>query len=82
MNAPKHCCCNSVENADCGVMGWSEGSREREDWMSAVEGNIGPVVGEDWIKTGAARCEKCGLEKRIEDAEKVGWRVVAALEVD
>ena len=29
-------------------------------------------MGEGWIKVGAARCEKCGLEKRIEDAEKVG----------
>ena len=40
--------------------------------MSEVEGNIGPGLGEGWSKVGAARYEKCGLEKRIEDAEKVG----------
>ena len=40
--------------------------------MSEVKDNIRPRLGEDWIKVGAARCEKCGLEKRIEDAEKVG----------
>ena len=41
--------------------------------MSEVEdNNIRPGVGEGWIKAGAARCEKCGLGKRIEDAEKVG----------
>ena len=31
--------------------------------MSEVKGNIGPWVGEGWIKVGAARCEKCGMEK-------------------
>ena len=40
--------------------------------MSEVKDNIRPRLGEDWIKVGAARCEKCGLEKRIEYAEKVG----------
>ena len=37
--------------------------------MSEVNGNIGPWLGEDWmdwIKVSAARCEKCGLVKRIE----------------
>ena len=29
--------------------------------MAEVKGNIGPGVGEGWIKVGAARCEKCGL---------------------
>jgi len=31
--------------------------------MSEVEGNIGPGLEEGWIKVGAARCEKCGMEK-------------------
>ncbi len=31
--------------------------------MSEVKGNIRPGLGEGWIKVGAARCEKCGLEK-------------------
>ena len=34
--------------------------------MSEVKGNIGSGLGEGWIKVGAARCEKCGLGKRIE----------------
>ena len=38
--------------------------------MSAVKDNIRSGLGEGWIKVGAARCEKCGLGKRIE--EKVG----------
>lgn len=36
---------------------------EGEDWMSEVKDNIRPGVGEGWIKVGAARCEKCWLEK-------------------
>ena len=40
--------------------------------MSEVKGNIRPGLGEGWIKVGAARCEKCGLEERIVFAEKVG----------
>ena len=47
-------------------MGWSEGSREREDWMSEVNDNIRPGLGEDRSKVGAARCEKCGLGKLVE----------------
>ena len=31
--------------------------------MSEVKGNIWPGLGEDWIKAGTARCEKCGMEK-------------------
>ena len=31
--------------------------------MSEVKGNIGSGLGEGWIKVGAARCEKCWLEK-------------------
>ena len=27
----------------------SEGSREREDWMSEVKDNIRPGLGEDWV---------------------------------
>ena len=34
--------------------------------MSEVKGNIGSGLGEDWIKVGAARCEKCGLEELAE----------------
>ena len=34
--------------------------------MAEVKGNIWPGLGEDWSKVGAARCEKCGLGKRIE----------------
>ena len=34
--------------------------------MSAVKGNIGPGLGEDWGKVGAARCEKCGFGKLVE----------------
>ena len=34
--------------------------------MSEVECNIRLGLGEGWIKVGAARCEKCGLGKRIE----------------
>ena len=43
------------------MMGWSEGSREREDWMSELKDNIGPGLEAGWIKVGAAGCEKCGL---------------------
>ena len=38
--------------------------------MAEVKDNIRPRLGEGWIMVGAARCEKCGLGKRIE--EKVG----------
>lgn len=31
--------------------------------MSEVKYNIRPGLGEGWIKAGAARCEKCWLEK-------------------
>ncbi len=31
--------------------------------MAEVKGNIGPGLGEGWIKVGAARCEMCWLEK-------------------
>ena len=34
--------------------------------MAEVEGNIGPGLGEGWVKVGAAGCEKCWLGKRIE----------------
>ena len=34
--------------------------------MSEVKGNIGSGLGDGWIMVGAARCEKCGLGKRIE----------------
>ena len=34
--------------------------------MSEVKDNIRPRGVDGWIKTGAARCEKCGLGKRIE----------------
>ena len=34
--------------------------------MLEVKGNIGPRLEDGWIKVGAARCEKCGLGKRIE----------------
>lgn len=30
--------------------------------MAEVKGNIGPGVGEGWIKVGATRCEKCGMD--------------------
>ena len=30
--------------------------------MSEGKSNIGPGLGEGWIKVGAARCEKCGLD--------------------
>lgn len=30
--------------------------------MSEVKDNIRPGLGEGWIKAGAARCEKCGLD--------------------
>jgi hypothetical protein len=40
--------------------------------MAEVKDNIRPGLEEGWSKVGAARCEKCGLEKRIEYAEKVG----------
>ena len=40
--------------------------------MAEVKGNIGSGLRESWSKVGAARCEKCWLEKWIEDAEKVG----------
>ena len=30
--------------------------------MSEVEDNIKPGLGDGWIKVGAARCEKCGLD--------------------
>ena len=33
-------------------MGWSEGSREREDWMAEVEDNIRSGLGDGWIKAG------------------------------
>lgn len=32
-----------------GVMGGSEGSRERADWMSEVESNIRPWLGKGWV---------------------------------
>ena len=35
--------------------------------MSEVKGNLRSGLGEGWIKVGAVRCEKCGLEKRIEE---------------
>ena len=31
--------------------------------MAEVKGNIGPGLGDGWIMVGAARCEKCGMEK-------------------
>ena len=31
--------------------------------MAEVEYNIGPGLGDGWIKVGVARCEKCWLEK-------------------
>ena len=31
--------------------------------MSEVKGKIGPGLEDGWIKVGAARCEKCWLEK-------------------
>ena len=34
--------------------------------MSEGEGNIGPGLGEGWIKVGAGGCEKCGLGKLVE----------------
>ena len=34
--------------------------------MAEAEYNIRSGLGEGWIKVGAARCEKCGLGKRIE----------------
>ena len=34
--------------------------------MAEVKGNIGPGLGEDWSKVGAARCEKCELGKVVE----------------
>ena len=39
--------------------------------VERVEYDIRPVPEAGWIKVGAARCEKCGLERRIKDAEKV-----------
>jgi len=30
--------------------------------MAEVKGNIRPGLGEGWIKVGAVRCEKCGLD--------------------
>ena len=30
--------------------------------MAEVKGNIGPGLGEDWIKVGAANSEKCGQD--------------------
>lgn len=35
--------------------------------MSEVKGNIGPGLGEGWVKVGVARCEKCGLERTGEE---------------
>lgn len=40
--------------------------------MAEVKGNIRLGLGDGWIKVGAARFEKCGLEERIVVAEKVG----------
>ena len=34
--------------------------------MSEVECSIRLGLGEGWIMVGAAKCEKCGLGKRIE----------------
>ena len=34
--------------------------------------NVGSILEAGWGKVGAARCEKCGLERWIEDAEMVG----------
>ena len=31
--------------------------------MSEVKDNLRSGLGEDWIKVGVARCEKCWLEK-------------------
>ena len=30
--------------------------------MAEVKDNIRPRLGEGWVKVGAARCEKCGLD--------------------
>lgn len=40
--------------------------------MAEVKDNIRSGLEDGWVKVGVARCEKCGLGKRIEDAEKVG----------
>ena len=47
-------------------MGWSEGSREREDWMAEVKDNIRSGVERAGSRPGAAGCEKCGLGKLVE----------------
>ena len=36
----------------------SEGSREREDWMSEMKDNLRSGLGEGWVRVGVARCEK------------------------
>ena len=43
-------------------MGWSEGSREREDWMAEVKDNIRPGV------------EMAGSRSVRRDVRSVGWR--------
>ena len=42
-------------------MGWSEGSREREDWMAEVKDNIRPGV------------ERAGSRSMRRDVRRVGW---------
>ena len=43
------------------MMGWSEGSREREDWMSEVKDNIRP----GW--------ERSGSRSVWQDVRSEGW---------
>ena len=35
---------------------------KREDWMSEAKDNLRSGLEEGWVKVGAARCEKCGLD--------------------